>query len=232
MASINQIVSAIAHSVQGADSVPVRRAIKLGVIRARNEIIRHSYEQHGYVDKVLKQRIRYSLVDVPDGDINGTYNLNLYKIKRTKQKVHKPTRLTNNLPFSSVRTAGVENPLNIPFVTEPVSKYYAQLPGMCPNVTYDYINGFIYINAIKNTEYSNLGSVIVEAVFERPELIPIEYYDFSTTTPTEINTELLDDDESVITEDMVGTIHKLVLESFNPNVVRKTNEIPEQNLVK
>lgn len=38
MASINQLVSEIAHSLQQADSIPVRRAIKLGIIHARNKI--------------------------------------------------------------------------------------------------------------------------------------------------------------------------------------------------
>ena len=53
MASINQLISEIAHSVQQADSVPVRRAIKLGIIHARNEAIRRSYGNHNYTDKVL-----------------------------------------------------------------------------------------------------------------------------------------------------------------------------------
>ena len=70
MASINQLISEIAHSVQGADSIPVRRAIRLAIVHARNELLRHSAEQHRYVDKVLQERFRVSLVPVPDGDID------------------------------------------------------------------------------------------------------------------------------------------------------------------
>ena len=111
MASINQLISEIAHSVKQADSIPVRRAIKLGIIHARNELIRHSYANHNYTDKVLQQRFKISLVDVPDGDIYQSGDLPIPKIKRTKVKVPRPVRLTNNLPFHSVRTAGVKNPI-------------------------------------------------------------------------------------------------------------------------
>ena len=48
MASINQLISEIAHSVQQADSVPVRNAIRLGIIHARNRLIRNTYNSHGY----------------------------------------------------------------------------------------------------------------------------------------------------------------------------------------
>lgn len=108
MASINQLISEIAHSVKQADSIPVRRAIKLGIIHARNELIRHSYANHNYTDKVLQQRFKISLVDVPDGDIYQSGDLPIPKIKRTKVKVPRPVRLTNNLPFHSVHTAGVK----------------------------------------------------------------------------------------------------------------------------
>ena len=62
MASINQLISEIAHSVKQADSIPVRRAIKLGIIHARNELIRHSYANHNYTDKVLQQRFKLLLL--------------------------------------------------------------------------------------------------------------------------------------------------------------------------
>ena len=37
MASIEQVVSEIAHSLKQADSVPVRRAIRLAIIHNRNK---------------------------------------------------------------------------------------------------------------------------------------------------------------------------------------------------
>lgn len=224
MASINQLISEIAHSVQQADSVPVRRAIRLGIIHARNELIRQTYSNNHLIDKSLQQRFRCTLIDVPDGDIKGTEDLNLKRIKRSAQRVPKPTRLCNGLPFHSVRTAGVNNPVEIPFVKEAVSKFYSYLPGMPCIPTYDYINGYLYLNGTKNQKYNNLGSIIIEGVFEYPLEITEEHI--------EDNFNYSDDDEFLISEDMVGSIKKLVLETFNPQIVRQTNEIPNPNLVK
>lgn len=223
MSSINQLVSEIAHSVQQADSVPVRRAIKLAIIHARNELIRHSYSNHKYTDKVLKQRFKVTLVDVPDGDLSGTNNLGLTKVKRSQGKVPRPTRLDNGMPFHSVRTAGVINPIDIPFVSEATAKYYKHLPGMECSPTYDYINEYLYVQNINNS----IGSIIIESVFEYPHIIEVETSDGGVIT-----TPIDDDNEFLLPEDMIGTIKKLVLETFNPNVVRDTNEIPNANLVK
>ncbi len=225
MASINQIVSEIAHSVQGAYSVPVRRALRLAVVHARNELIRHSFTNHRYTDKVLQQRFRVTIIDVPDGDIYGTELGQLPTIKRTLQEVPRPTRLDNNLPFNSVRTTGVTNPIEIPFVKEASSKFYSHLPGICPNITYDYINGYIYINTKNDELFNKIGSIIIESVFERPDLIDIETYDKGITT-------ISDDDEYLIPEDMINNLKKLALETYNLQIVRQTGEVPNPNLVK
>ena len=225
MASINQLVSEIAHSVQGADTVPVRRAIKLAIVHARNELIRHSFNNHRITDKVLQQRFRVTIIDVPDGDINGMRLGITPTIKRTEQQVPRPTRLDNNLPFHSVRTAGVTNPIEIPFVKEASSKFYRHLPGMCPTVTYDYINGYIYINTRENDMFTGLSSIIIESVFEKPELIDIETYDKGIS-------RISDDDEYLIPEDMVNPLKKLTLETYNIQVSRETGEVPNVNLVK
>lgn len=227
MASINQLISEIAHSVQQADSVPVRRALKLGIIHARNELIRKSYDNNKITDKVLQQRFKLSLINVPDGDQSGTKDLVLPKVKRTTHKVPRPVRLSHNLPFHSVRTAGVGNPIEIAFAKEASSKFYGSLPGMCPVVTYDYINEYIYIDIIRNNSLAQLNSIIVESVFEYPHLIQTE------TIEGKLNLDdINDDDEFLLPEDMIGVVKKLVLETFNAQVVRQTNEIPTPNLVK
>lgn len=224
MASINQLISEIAHSVQQADSVPVRRAIRLAVIHNRNKLIRQSFENHGYIDKVIQQRFRISLVDVPDADLPNTNGFDLPIIKRSLQRVPRPTRLNNNLPFLSLRTAGVKNPIEIAFVKEPSARFYTHLPGFCKNITYDYINQYIYVNTINTPEFANLGSIIVESPFEYPVQIEEEHSDG--------NYNYSDDDEFMISEDMIYDIKKLVLDEFNPDVVRQTNEIPTPNLIK
>ena len=227
MATINQLVSEIAHSLQQPNSVPVRRAIKLAIIHARNELIRKGFNNHHITDKVIQQRFKVELIDVPDGDLASTANLGLITIKRTKNKVPRPTRLDHNLPFHSVRTAGVKNPIEIPFVKEASSKFYKHLPGMCHGVTYDYINEYVYINTTSESVISAIGSIIIESVFEYPHLIETE------TKDGVLDIDLVsDDDEFLLPEDMIGDIKKLVLETFNPQVVRETNEIPTPNLVR
>ena len=225
MSSLNQLVSEIAHSLRQQDSVPVRRAIKLSIIHARNELIRKSYESHKITDKVLQQRFRLSLIDVPDGDLAGTKGVVNTVIKRTTNKVPRPVRLTNNLPFYSVRTAGVENPIEIAFVKEASSRFYKSLPGMCPIITYDYINEYIYINTLEHPDLNTLGNIIVESVFEYPHIIETETFEGKLDIDS-----IDDDDEFLLPEDMIGNIKKLVLETFNPQVIRDTNEIPSANI--
>ena len=91
MSSIAQLVSEIAHSLKQPDSVPVRRSIKLGIIHARNELIRKSYDNHHITDKVLQQRFKVTLIDVPDGDLFNSQNVVNNTIKRTSTKVPRPT---------------------------------------------------------------------------------------------------------------------------------------------
>lgn len=240
MASIEQVVSEIAHSVQQADNVPLRRTIRLAVIHNRNKLIRQNFERHNYVDKVLQQRFRISLIDCPDGDININNNIftiaypNVNKIKRSKLRVPRPTRLDNNLPFLSVRTTGVTNPIEIPFVKEAGSKFYSHLPGMCQTPTYDYINQYIYINISNNNSFSNLNSIIVESPFELPTIIDDEETNYLGIVEEHFDgNKIYDDtDEFIISEDMIYDIKKLTLDEINPQVIRQTNEIPTPNLMK
>ena len=226
MSSIAQLVSEIAHSLKQPDSIPVRRAIKLGIIHARNEAIRRTFSNHNYTDKILQQRFKISLIDVPDGDLYGSDKIIKNRIKRTINKVPRPTRLINNLPFHSVRTVGIKNPIEIPFVKEASSKYYAALPGMCPCITYDYINEYIYINIPSNNVLNNLGSIVIESVFEYPHIIETE------TIESKFDINSIDDnDEFLLPEDMIGTIKKMILETWNPNIIRDTNEVPSPNIV-
>lgn len=227
MASLNQLISELAHSVQQADSVPVRRALRLGIIHARNDLIRKTYDNNKTIDKVLQQRFRITLINVPDGDLAGTDFLPLSVVKRSTNKVPRATRINNGIPFHSVHTAGVRKPVVIAFVKEASSRFYSSLPGMCNIITYDLINEYIYVDVSHNNNLVALGSLIIESVFEQPQLIQTE------TVDGVINlNDIDDDDEFLLPEDMIGSIKKLVLETFNPQVIRQTNEIPTPNLVK
>lgn len=226
MSSISQLVSEIAHSVKQPDSIPVRKAIRLSIIHARNQLIRQSYTNHNYADKGLQQRFKLELIDVPDGDLFNSLNLGLDTIKRTKSKVPKPVRLTNNLPFQSVRTIGVKSPVLIPFAREGVSAFYKYLPGLCHGITYDYINSYIYINVDKDSTLTELPYIIVESIFEQPHLIEVETNEGILTA-----NNISDDDEFLLPEDMIDAVKKIVLETWNVQVIRDTNEVSSQNKV-
>lgn len=227
MASISQLVSEIAHSVKQENNIAARRAIKLSIIQLRNELIRKSFSNHNYTDKILQQRFKLSLIDVPDGDLYKSESFISNTIKRTSNKVPRPVRLINNLPFHSVRTTGVTNPIEIAFVKEASAKYYNYLPGMCPAITYDYINEYLYINIPKDNKLKSLGAIIVESVFEYPHLIPIE------TIEGKYNIDSVNDDnEFLLPEDMISSIKKMVLETWNIELGRLSNEIPPLNVVR
>ena len=226
MSSIAQLVSEIAHSVKQPNSVPVRRAIKLSIIHARNNLIRKSFSNHNYSDKVLQQRFKVSLIDVPDGDIYGSEGIITNTVKRTANKVPRPVRLTNNLPFHSVRTVGVTNPHEIAFVKEASAKFYNSLPGMCPVITYDYINEYIYVNIQKGSVLNNLGAIVIESIFEYPHIIETE------TVEGKLDINAIDDnDEFLLPEDMIDAIKQIVLETWNKEIIRTTNEVPAPNIV-
>lgn len=100
MASITMLVSEFAHSVKQPNNKVLRENLKLLICQTRNEIIRRSYENHGYIDKGLTQRFKVSLSEFLDGEIELPSSYDYHdKIKRTVQKVPRPVRLTNNLPL-------------------------------------------------------------------------------------------------------------------------------------
>lgn len=234
MSSINQLVSEIAHAVGQPNNVPLRRNIKYAIIHTRNELIRHSYENNRYVDKGLEQRVRLSLVNVPDGDINlGSVTLNK-PIKRTANKVPRPVRFTNNLPFQSVRTVGYDNH-EIPFAKETSAKFYTHLVGMCNLPCWDYINEYIYFFSgnDKANWFKAVDAIIVESVFEMPHLIDIG---FDITNGNIINfgadnEDDFDDNEFLLPEDMIGAIKDIIFKRNLLQVPRETNEIPTDNLL-
>ena len=81
MSSLNQLISEIAHSIQQPNNVGALRAIRQGIIHSRNELIRQSYSNHNYTDKILKQN--YNLViNYPNGSDNDYMNNLFYNSYR------------------------------------------------------------------------------------------------------------------------------------------------------
>lgn len=217
MASLNQIVSEIAHAIHQPNNFTTRQTIRSAVIHTFNEQIRQTYERHANVDKILMQRYRISLINVPDGDIFQSLVSTKYKVKRSKTRIPRPVRLDNNLPFVSVRTVGYDN-MAIPFIKEANAQFYKALPGMCTSLSYDYINGYLYVNSNGNHLIEPLGHIVIESPFEIPNEIPVE-----TTERIESNFD--NDDEFIIPEDMVERIKDVIYKRNLLNVERVTNEV-------
>lgn len=202
MATINQLVSQLANSLKQPNSIPVRKALRLEIIQVRNMLIRQSFEHHGYVDKGLQQKFQLELE-------NDNDNL------KTVNKVPKPVRLTNNNPFHSVTIIMNGEIINLPYIKIDNKKYYSNLPGMGNIPSYDYINGYIYLNNLN----INNKNIFVESVFEYPQIIELDdEMDGSNSSVID------DDDEFLLPEDMIPNLKKLVLEGFNSEVIRDTNE--------
>ena len=222
MASIAMLVSEIAHSLKQPNNKALRQNIKQLIIHTRTEIIRHSYEQHGYVDKGLTQRFRVSLKDVADGDIELPDELDIHDVgvvKRTLQKVPKSIRLTNNLPFDRISSVGWKTNREFPYIKETSARFRGLVPGLSGMPCYDYINGYIYIFP-QNCEHFNLQQIVIESAFEHPTPIQIDNGEVNAMDA------LMDENEWLLPEDMVGQIKDIVYKRENLQTVRETNEIP------
>lgn len=227
MASINQLVSEFAHSLGQPNNHALRENIKSLVVHTRNEIIRHSHERHGFLDRNLTQRFIVSLETVKDGDFKYDENdldlvnavASLTDIKRTEQKVPRPTRLVNNLPFLRVSSIGFKTNRDFPFIKETSARFRAQTPGLCGLPCYDYINGYIYIFPTNNRPF-NLEKLCIEAAFEHPTEIEL--------ANGEVSDDMLQvfDNEWLLSEDMIGQIKDIVYKRDLLSNIRQTDEIP------
>jgi len=222
MASIAQLVSEFAHSLKQPNNKALRENLKSLIIHTRNEIIRRSYENHAYVDKILTQRFRVTLKEVNDGDIElpPEFDGEIAKIKRTEQKVPRPIRLTNNLPFDRVSTVGYKTNKEIPFVKETSARFTYTLVGMCNLPSYDYINGYIYLFPPKNKSI-DFNKIVIESAFENPNYIEEQNGETDSFDIT------MDENEWLLSEDMIGQIKEIIYKRDLLSNVRETNEIPE-----
>lgn len=220
MASIAMLVSEFAHSLKQPNNKALRENIKTLIVHTRNEIIRRSYENHGYIDKGLTQRFKVSLSEFLDGEIELPSGYDYHdKIKRTIQKVPRPVRLTNNLPFDRVSSIGFKTNREFPFIKETTARFRNSVPGLCSMPCYDYINGYIYIFPANNKSF-DLDQICIESVFEQPNEIELLN---NEADPMKI---LMDENEWLLSEDMIGQIKEIIYKRDLLNTIRETNEIP------
>lgn len=220
MASINELVSEMAHAVGQPNNHAVREQLRFFIIQTRNEVIRRSYENHNYVDKALVQRFKVTLTSINDGDIDlpeGVDASDIVKIKRTEQPVPRPVRLTNNLPFDRVSTVGYQTNREIPFIKETTARFVNKVPGLCGFPCYDYINGYIYIFPTSSSPFM-ADAIIIESAFEHPN--EIEYANGSESAA---DLEL-DNNQYILSEDMIGQIKEIIYKRDFFNNIRQNNE--------
>lgn len=223
MASIAMLVSEFAHSLKQPNNKALRENIKLLIIHTRNEVIRRSFENHEYVDKGLVQRFKVSLTDVYDGEIElpeGMEDIDVTLIKRSCQKVPTPVRLTNNLPFDRVSSVGYKSSREFPFIKETSARFRSSVPGLCGMPCYDYINGYIYIFPSDNKAFE-LEKIIIESAFEHPTEIQIANKEVNSMDV------LMEENEFLLSEDMIGQIKDIIYKRDLLSTVRETNEIPD-----
>ena len=214
------LVSEFAHSLKQPNNKALRENIKTLIVHTRNEIIRRSYENHGYIDKGLTQRFKVSLSEFLDGEIELPSGYDYHdKIKRTVQKVPRPVRLTNNLPFDRVSSIGFKTNREFPFIKETTARFRNSIPGLCSMPCYDYINGYIYIFPANNKSF-DLDQICIESVFEQPNEIELLN---NEADPMKI---LMDENEWLLSEDMIGQIKEIIYKRDLLNTIRETNEIP------
>lgn len=223
MASIAMLVSEFAHSLKQPNNKSLRENIKLLIIHTRNEVIRRSFENHGYVDKGLVQRFKVSLTDVYDGEIElpeGMEDIDVTLIKRSCQKVPTPVRLTNNLPFDRVSSVGYRSSKEFPFIKETSARFRSSVPGLCGMPCYDYINGYIYIFPADNKAFE-LEKIVIESAFEHPTEIQIANKEVDSMDV------LMEENEFLLSEDMIGQIKDIIYKRDLLSTIRETNEIPD-----
>ena len=216
------LVSEFAHSLKQPNNKALRENIKLLILHTRNEVIRRSFETHGYVDKGLVQRFKVSLTDVYDGEIElpeGMEDVDINLIKRSSQKVPTPVRLTNNLPFDRVSSVGYKTSREFPFIKETSARFRSSVPGLCGMPCYDYINGYIYIFPADNNPFE-LEKIIIESAFEHPTEIQIANNEIDSMDV------LMEENEFLLSEDMIGQIKDIIYKRDLLSTVRETNEIP------
>lgn len=227
MASIAMMVSELAHSLGQPNNHVLRENLKLLIIQTRNECIRRSYENHDYVDKGLTQRFRVTLIEVNDGDITIPDEIKDYvaidKIKRTTEKVPRPIRLTNNLPFDRVSSVGYANNREFPYIKETTARFRNSVPGLCGAISYDYINEYLYLYPPRRGTLE-LNQIVIESAFEHPNEISLGNGEITT------DNLIYDDNEYLIPEDMYGQIKDIIYKRDLLNQHRETDETP--NVIK
>lgn len=217
MASLNQLASEIAHVYGEPYNVALKEVIKSNIIHLRNQELRRSYSSHGFIDQGVKQLFKIEILDINKDDIGEPTQGVITKFRRTKNKILRPVRMVNNVPFTSVRIPDKENDNNccsemgfggeiLPFIQTDRIKYYANTNTMSKIPKYTYMNDYLYVWNVES------NYLIVEGIFEKPHEVSLEIYQGDTS--------YFDDYPFFIPDDLVPAI-------FSQLITTKVNKVNE-----
>ena len=150
----------------------------------------------------------------------GYENTDIDQIKRTLQKVPRPVRLTNNLPFDRVSSAGFKTNREFSFIKETSARFRSAVPGLCGMPCYDYINEYIYIFPAEGKSF-DINAIVIESAFEHPNEVSLLN---GTLAPEDM---WLDENEYLLSEDMIGQIKEIIYSRDLLSTVRETDEVPK-----
>jgi hypothetical protein len=85
--------------------------------------------------------------------------------------------------------------------------------------SYDYINEYIYLFPNDNDSI-DINQIVIEGAFEKPNLVSLKN---GTLTEDEM---WLDNNEYLLSEDMIGTIKDIIYKRDLLQTPRQTDEIP------
>ncbi len=161
MPSLNQIADTIIDRLNQPFNTMLRERKKFEVKYWRAEFIRQSVEKNGLSYEFI-QPFETDLTKVDKAD-TCIANINC-PVLRTKNKIPKPVRLKDDVPFKYVGELGGNNSYSyteleeLPFTLS--NKYTAK------SIRYNYTNGYIYV--FNNTK---LKFISIQGIFTNPELI-------------------------------------------------------------
>ena len=104
-------------------------------------------------------------------------------------------------------------------IKETSARFRSSVPGLKGLTCYDYINGYIYLFP-SNNKAIEINTICIEGAFEHPNEIEV------ANGETNSFNVMMDENEWLLSEDMIGQIKEIIYKRDLLSQVRQTNEIP------
>lgn len=235
MASLNQLVSQVAIKYGKTFDHGLRESTRSLILQLRNQEIRRSYTGNGLIDQVFKQsfiveciEVSFDEFDFKEKSVRDVYGGKRIHL-RTRNRVPRPIRFTNNIPFTTIRCPGYKS-LPLMYAPDYMVSTYSTNKDFRNKMYYTYKNNLIYFYNVgekyldfhsnesshpvwipdeeKETpiEGEKIYYMLIEAPFEKPHLIDVN---------DNLDYEYFDDNEYLIPEDMIPAILNQIYANYN-----------------